>query len=505
MFVWKEVRPEECGIPAEAVEKLESLLDKMRVRIHGYILIKGDCILAEKYYKPFHRESLHRMYSIAKSFTALAVGLLVKNGLVKTEDRICNYFPEMLPEEGAHSWCKEMTIKDMLTMRTCYSSTTYKRYAGENWTESFFRVEPDHMPGTVFSYDTSSPHVLSALVEKLTGKKMLDYMREEMLEELGFSKEAYMIPDPTGVSQGGSGLMCTLRDVAVTAHLCNRLGTLQGREYLPRDYMTEAISCQVPTDLQPVLDEQQGYGYFTWMPREEGFMFYGMGGQLAVCFPQYDFCYITMADTMGNPAGVQALHECFYQSIFSYLKKSGHCGEAVKALCRGASDEESGLRLRTQEKCYVFYSNVLKWERVIFDWEEKSLSFFLPEGGFSFDFGDEAGLQPFLNSEYSCECHGEWKMGHFILNCCVLGEDMGSIRMDFAWKDSRMSVRAVCAGDMIPKEMKEHFQGFASAECAVNLCNELKSSDTAYLEFLGMNKNAFNINELFCKKWEKTE
>jgi len=86
--------------------------------------------------------------------------------------------------------------------------------------------------------------------------------------------------------------MCTLRDLAVVAHLCNRLGTLQGREYLSLDYMREAVSCQVPTDLHPVLDEQCGYGFFIWMPREEGFTFFGMGGQLAVCFPQYDFCYV---------------------------------------------------------------------------------------------------------------------------------------------------------------------------------------------------------------------
>ncbi|MCM1542818.1 MAG: beta-lactamase family protein [Blautia sp.] len=466
MFTWKEAKPEKYGIPTEAVEKLEDLLAKMRLRIHGYMLIRGDCILAEKYYAPFHRESLHRMYSITKSFTALAVGLLVKNGLVKTEDKICSFFPEMLPQDGAHPWCEEMTIKDMLTMRTCHSSTTYKRYAGEDWTESFFRVKPDHVPGTVFSYDTSSSQVLAALVEKLTGKKMLDYMRAEMLDELGFSREAYIISDPVGVSQGGSGLMCTLRDVAIVAHLCSRLGTLRDREYLPRSYMQEAVSCQVPTDMQPLLDEQCGYGYFIWMPREEGFTFFGMGGQLAVCFPQYDFCYITMADTMGNPAGVQALHDCFYQSVFPYLQGCGAQGKAEKQIRRDTSGEEDSLRARTQGKRYIFYPNALKWDRVCFDWEKQKMAFAFAGGEFSFEFGSEAGLQPFLDSEYSCECCGGWKLGHFILNCYILGEDMGSVRMDFVWKDSRMSVRTVCAGDVISKEMKEHFQGFASAECA---------------------------------------
>ncbi len=477
MFVWKEGKPEDCGIPAKAVAGLENMLDEMRVRIHGYMLIKGDCILAERYYAPFHRGSLHRMYSVAKSFTALAVGLLVKNGLVKPEDRICNYFPEKLPEGGAHPWCREMTIRDMLTMRTCHASTTFKRYGGKDWTESFFRVEPDHVPGTVFSYDTSSPHVLAALVEKLTGKKMLDYMREEMLDELGFSKEAYMIPDPAGVSQGGSGLMCTLRDLAVVAHLCNRLGTLQGREYLSLDYMREAVSCQVPTDLHPVPDEQQGYGYFFWKPREEGFTFFGMGGQLAVCFPQYDFCYITMADTIGNPAGVQTLHDCFYRTVFPYLKASGTSGmggvQDHGGMYQSAFEEnrmqdfrhmEKELRERTQALSYVFYPNALGWEEAGFDWEKGAVSLAVSGSRFPIVFGTEEWVQqPLPGTEYFCECRGHWKMGHFILECYVLYEDMGHICMDFAWKDDRMSVRTVCAGEVIGKEMKAHFQGFASA------------------------------------------
>ena len=85
-----------------------------------------------------------------------------------------------------------MTIRQMLTMSTCHASTTYKRYSGKDWTESFFRVEPDHPAGTLFSYDTSSSHTLAALVEKLTGMKMLDYLRTKALDKIDFSKEAYL-------------------------------------------------------------------------------------------------------------------------------------------------------------------------------------------------------------------------------------------------------------------------------------------------------------------------
>ena len=111
-----------------------------------------------------------------------------------------------------------MTIKQMLTMTTCHSKTTYKQYDGD-WVESFFRVEPSNLPGAVFSYDTSSTHVLSALVERLSGRKLMEYLRERCFDKIGVSKEAYFLPDPYGVSQGGSGLNCTLRDMLAVAEL----------------------------------------------------------------------------------------------------------------------------------------------------------------------------------------------------------------------------------------------------------------------------------------------
>ena len=482
MFLFEVGRPEDYGIPAGKIKEFEERLSKLRVRMHGYMMLSGKKILAERYYAPYEQDSLHRMYSVTKSFVALAIGLLVKKGMIKLSDKICDYFPEKLPEGGAHPWCAEMTIEDMLTMRTCHGSTTYKEYAGADWTESFFHVKPDHVPGTVFSYDTSSSHVLAALVEKLTGMKMLDYMRREMLDELGFSKEAYVIPDPVGVSQGGSGMMSTLRDMACVAYLCNHYGVLDGKEILPADYVRAAVSNLVPTDLQPKLDEQFGYGYFIWMPREEGFIFYGMGGQLAVCFPKYDFILMTMADTIGSPAGLQIIYDSFFGTVYPYLQERRdenplafeeasqsksesvvRKGEAVKEVVRNAT---GGLT-------YQFYPNKLTWTEVTFDWEKNELRFSIPTEEFSLRFGEESGvLQPFLNTGFRCECQGYWKQGHFFVECFMVDEEQGNVRMEFAWKDNRLTMHIVSTNDPFINEpsLKKCFQGFASAECgAVSL------------------------------------
>jgi len=475
MLQFQNINSDNCGIPKEAIETFEKMLKKLRLRIHGYMMLSGKNIIAEHYYAPYNKDSLHRMYSVSKSFTALAIGLLIKKGMISLDDKICSHFPEKLPEGGAHPWCEEMTIRDMLTMRTCHGGTTFKRYGSNDWTESFFRVEPDHIPGTVFSYDTSSSHVLAALVEKLTGMKMLDFMRKEILNELGFSKEAYMIPDPVGVSQGGSGMMCTLRDMACVAYLCNHYGVLGGRELLPTDYMKEATSNLVPTDLNSKLDEQFGYGYFIWMPRAEGFTFFGMGGQLAVCFPKYDFCYVTMADVINNPSGVQLLHDCFYQTIYPYLEKRGQNTIVKQHKNYNTLDN----LIRTSAEAYTFYPNKLNWEKVTFDWEHGELKLVVSAKEFTFKFNPKTidnenykheeswVLQEFLNTCYRSECRGYFKQGHFFLQCFSIDEEQGTTQMDFAWKDSsRMTVHVVSTADSFINNPSLHkcFQGFASAK-----------------------------------------
>ncbi len=479
MFEWKQGRPEDRGIPAGALEELERQFQSRKIRVYGYMILSGETILAEKYYGNYHRDRLHRMYSVTKSFVAMAVGLLVKNGLVGLDDAICDYFPEKLPEGGAHPWCRELTIREMLTMRTCHGTTTYKDYPGDDWTESFFRVEPDHVPGTVFAYDTSSSLVLAALVEKLTGKKLLDYMRQEMLDELGFSREAYILEDPVGVSQGGSGMLCTLRDMALAAALCCGRGKLGGKQFLPRTFMEEALRSQVPTDLQPKLDEKMGYGYFVWMPREEGFTFYGLGGQLAVCFPKYGICYLTIADTLGAPDGVSALHDCFYQTVWPWVEKQGRQGEPALSGVPGRGtdlpgekedlawrEETDRLKSRIQGKRFTCYPNKMGWESVLFDWEQGLLEVKVSDAAEAFRFSFREGEwleQKFLLTDMRCECRGYWKMGHFFFQCHITDEELGSLHLDFAWKDSRLGVRAVTSADRFQGGMDRYFKGFASA------------------------------------------
>jgi CubicO group peptidase (beta-lactamase class C family) len=316
------VTPEEAGIPSEAVKRFLHRLEANQIPMHSVLLLHKDKLFLQSYYAPYTSDMLHRMFSISKSLTALAIALLAEDGLIHSlDDPICDYFPEYVTEH-THPWILAMTIREMLSMRTCHASTTYKLDGQSHWVESFFTVPPTHPSGKLFHYDTSAPHTLAALVEKLSGQDMLDYLRVKCLDTIGFSQEAYMIKDPFGVSMGGSGLVATSMDMLRLGLLLLHHGKDGEMQLLPPAFLAEAISLQSETMVTaPCRSEACGYGYQIWKNEQAGWVCYGMGGQLIIGEPSLDFLCVTTADTQGIGGGNQMIYDALYQEIYPYLSR----------------------------------------------------------------------------------------------------------------------------------------------------------------------------------------
>ena len=316
--------PEAAGISASCIIDALREIDIREISMHSFLFCKDDCLVAEGYYAPIKKNDLHRMFSVTKSFTSIAIGLLQEEGRLSLDDSIVKFFPEYVPDTSeVHPWLLATTIRDMLSMRSCHASTTYDKFSSKtDWVKSFFTVAPTHKPGTVFHYDTSSSHTLCALVEKLTGMKMLDYLRNKVLNEIGFSKEAYCLTDGFGVSMGGSGLMATSRDFMLFALLILNNGKLNGKQYISADYIKESTSFQTATCVTgPVPSESQGYGLQFWIGEHGSIVCYGMGGQLAILLPEYNTAIVTTADTQGYQGGNQVIYDAIFRHILPELEK----------------------------------------------------------------------------------------------------------------------------------------------------------------------------------------
>ena len=252
--------PITAGIPADSIHRFLDRLETYQVPMHSILLLRHDKLVAEGYFAPCSADSLHRMFSICKTLNAIAIGILAADGKLKLSDAIAGYFPDKLPEQ-VHPWIASMTIRDLLMMRTCHASTTYKHDIKKEWVESFFTTPPSHKPGTVFHYDTSASHVLCALVERLSGKPLLDFLRERIFDAIGWSKASYVLKNDFGDSQGGSGLMATSRDLLLLGYLLLKKGKIEEKQLLPEEFIEEMTSNLTPNALTGgVISERQGYG-----------------------------------------------------------------------------------------------------------------------------------------------------------------------------------------------------------------------------------------------------
>ena len=117
--MFEKITPEAAGIPSSEVTRYINYLADNSLAIHSLLMIKGDKIFTEAYYKPFHKDFPHRQYSQTKSFVGIAIGLLLDDGKLSLDDRVIDLFPEKIDDINALSErLKSQTVRDMLTMTT---------------------------------------------------------------------------------------------------------------------------------------------------------------------------------------------------------------------------------------------------------------------------------------------------------------------------------------------------------------------------------------------------
>ena len=134
--------PESEGIPSRAILNFLQRIDSERICMHGFLLARHNRIAAEGYWAPWTAERTHRIYSVSKSFVALAVGMMIDEGRLTLDDRVAEYFPDKLPEE-LHPWLAASTVRDLLTMSTPHSTTSYTR-DDPDWVWTFFNRSPSN-------------------------------------------------------------------------------------------------------------------------------------------------------------------------------------------------------------------------------------------------------------------------------------------------------------------------------------------------------------------------
>lgn len=283
------------------------------VNMHGFMLSVDGAETVRGVYAPFRLDKPHRMYSVSKTMTAIAVGMLAEDGKLSLDDAIARYFEDWMPKAPS-PWLAALTIRDMLRMATCYPGATYREGVDDCWARTFFTAAPTHAPGTVFHYDTSCSQVLAELVARLSGAQVMDFLNARLFAPLGLTGERYWLKDPSGCCQGGTGLCMSPEELhAVTQCLMDG-----GRGVVPGWFAEEMGKKHIDTFHRLNPEERLGYGWQCWRTRA-GWSMYGLGGQLAVACPEKGAVLTTIADTGLDGYGVQRIYDAFFEEIYPHI------------------------------------------------------------------------------------------------------------------------------------------------------------------------------------------
>lgn len=281
--------PEQQGIASSAILEWVQAIEHDIHELHSFMLLRRGCVVAEGWWSPYAPEYPHMLFSLSKSFTSTAVGFAVTEGYLSVDDPVISFFPEFTPETVS-DFLAEMQVRHLLSMSTGHAVDTWGimvNQSGENWVQSFLNVPVVHPPGTHFLYNTGATYMLSAIVQKTTGMKLIDYLQPRLFETLGI-ENAHWVDSPQGINAGGIGLSLTTADVAKFGQFYLQKGRWQGQQRLPQAWIAEATSSHISNGDDPDSDWAQGYGYQFWRCRHNIYRGDGAFGQYCIVMPEQD-------------------------------------------------------------------------------------------------------------------------------------------------------------------------------------------------------------------------
>lgn len=287
--------PESLGIPSENFIEFYKQLSINKLPLHNFIFLRHGKIASRGSWHPYSHEMNHIMYSTSKTVTCLAVGLCVDEGLLNIKQRIVEFFPEFITGP-LHPFNEMRTVKHLLTMQggeTGDASSIDRSYP--NWLKTYLNSPPRVKPGTLYGYDNAGTHTLAAIVQKVTGMKMIDYLNEKLFSYMGI--QGVYWEEQMGINTGSRGFHCKIEDIAKIALMIHQKGVWQDRRLISQEWLEEAICNHVEvTHFTSYVDGNPGYGYQFWRYRDGSYGSKGHGGQMFIIYPKYDAIWAFQAN-----------------------------------------------------------------------------------------------------------------------------------------------------------------------------------------------------------------
>lgn len=311
--------PEAAGVDPGAVGRLFAVLDGIH-SVHSAMVLRHGAVVAETWWAPHAPDHRHQMFSVSKAFTSMAVGIAVREGLLSVDDRVVDLLPDAVPEAVSDTLAA-MRVEHLLTMTTGHDASSMEgigRTLGRpelDWMRAILAEDVPLEPGSRFVYDTGATYLLSAILQRLTGTRLLDWLRPRLLDPLGITGATWE-QDGQGIDVGGYGLSIATEDMAAFGQLLLQRGRWGDAQLIPAEWVDRATSPLVDSSPQSWdADWRAGYGYQLWRCRVDAARADGAFGQFVIVWPEHDAVIAITSGTSRTQAVLDAVWDALGEAF----------------------------------------------------------------------------------------------------------------------------------------------------------------------------------------------
>ena len=284
--------PEAQGISSSHIQEfMDTLMQDTRTEIHSCIVMRHGHVVAEMYPQPWRRDYRHTMYSVSKTFTSVAVGMCIQDSLIALGDTIGKYIS--MPVSASRN-VRAITVRDLLTMQSGIPVDTKMRIHETEWLRAYLSKKPAAAPGTRWAYDSIMSYILSAIVQKATGKTLMDFLQESLFLPLGIT-DALWEESPEGITCGGWGLYIRPEAMAAFGQFLLNKGQWHDKQLLSSSWVDEMMKPQ---------SVNGRYSYHIWQTQYPGWAeANGAYGQFIFIIPESDMV-VSITQCTGKSAPI---------------------------------------------------------------------------------------------------------------------------------------------------------------------------------------------------------
>jgi CubicO group peptidase (beta-lactamase class C family) len=379
---WQNSTPEMQGMDSALLAQMIEDISANQTGIHSVLVIRNGQMVVEAYFHPYTQDVKVHIQSVTKSVIGALVGIAMQEGILQNIDEpVLSFFPDYKinnPDPGKNA----IQLKHLLSMASgldCaeFTSSSSSMEQSPDWVQYMLDLPLTSAPGEQFGYCNGNAHLLSAILEKVSGMTTLDFANQELFQALGIPpiSQADWGTDPQGIAIGGFGLHLKPVDLAKIALLYLRDGKWEDQQIFPEGWAA-ASGTQVIEK-----GDGSGYGYlWTVYPQDGHYAALGLGGQQIHIFPSKDLIVVVTAG-FESYAEAPEIEKMLNEYILPAIKSDKMLAENPESQARLQAaigtvkhpvQPVAALPSIAQDiskSRYVFEENPLGWQSIEFNFE----------------------------------------------------------------------------------------------------------------------------------------